>query len=315
MPEPHEPANPAATPEARELLSRVQRTAGTYVWSGQHNTPRELSQYSDEAAELTGHYPAVWGQDFGFAADGDMDGVNYRQAVIDEAIDQHRAGSIVTLMWHAVRPTESEPVTFDGSICAGPLPQSDWDDLLTEGSDIHERWVAQVDTIAGFLTQLREARVPVLWRPYHEMNGSWFWWGGRDGDTGYAALYRQLYDRLVNVHHLDNLIWVWNTNAPRDDAAAYAGFYPGHDVVDVLAADVYANDYRQSHHDELVELADGRPIALGEVGVLPTPDILEQQPQWAWFMTWTNFLTRDNELADVRGLFDSERVRHRGFSG
>ena len=53
-----------------------------------------------------------------------------------------------------------------------------------------------------------------------------------------AALYRQSYERFVSAHHLDNLVWVWNTNAPRADAAVYAGFYPGHDNVDILAADV-----------------------------------------------------------------------------
>jgi len=46
------------------------------------------------------------------------------------------------------------------------------------------------------------------------MNGNWFWWGGRPGKDGSAALYRQIYDRFVNVHHLDNLVWVWNVNAP-----------------------------------------------------------------------------------------------------
>ena len=177
-------------------------------------------------------------------------------------------------MWHAVRPTENKPVTFLGSICKGMLPQAEWDALLTEGTDIQARWIHQVDVT--------------------------------------AALYRQVYKRFVSVHHLDNLIWVWNTNAPRADAAAYAGFYPGHDVVDILAADVYANDYRQSHHDQLVELADGRPITLGEVGVLLTPKTLENQPQWAWFMTWTTFLTRENDADEVRRLFASPRVLHRG---
>ena len=195
------------------------------------------------------------------------------------------------------------------------MPTAEWDALLTERTDIHARWIAQVDVIAALLTQLRDADIPVLWRPYHEMNGSWFWWGGREGDWGYAALYRQLYERFVSVHHLDNLIWVWNTNAPRADAAAYAGFYPGHDVVDILAADVYANDYRQSHHDELVELADGRPIALGKVGVLPTPETLENQCQRSWFMTWTTFLTQENDADEVRRLFASPLVLHRGEAG
>ena len=308
----HPAVNSHATGAARALLDLVYSISGAYILSGQHNTPRELSWYSDEAARITDSYPALWGQDFGFSENGDMDGINFRQDVIDEAMRQHAAGSKITLMWHAVRPTEDEPVTFLDSICNGMLPQAEWDDLLTEGTDIHARWIRQVDVIAALLTQLRDADIPVLWRPYHEMNGSWFWWGGREGARGYAALYRQLYERFVSVHHLDNLIWVWNTNAPRADAAAYAGFYPGHDVVDILAADVYANDYRQSHHDELAELADGRPIALGEVGVLPTPEILESQRQWAWFMTWTTFLSQENDADEVRRLFASPRVLHRG---
>jgi mannan endo-1,4-beta-mannosidase len=303
-----ETANPRATDEARALLRTIQGVAGRLTLSGQHNTPRELSHYTEQATEITGHTPAIWGQDFGFSEDGDMDGVMYRQAVIEEAKTQHAAGSIITLMWHAVRPTEDEPVTFLGSICNGILPDQDWQDLLTEGTETHARWIRQVDVIAGFLGQLRDASIPVLWRPYHEMNGSWFWWGGREGSDGYAALYRQLYSRFVDHHHLDNLVWVWNTNAPRGDAAAYAGFYPGHDVVDVLAADVYANDYRQSHHDDLTALAEGRPIALGEAGVLPTPEILAMQPQWTWFMTWTDFLTKENTREEVRRLYDDPRV-------
>lgn len=312
MDRPHlAPVNPDATAEAAALLEQIHTTSGVRVLSGQHNTPRELSRYTDQAREITGHYPAIWGQDFGFARAGDMDGIDCRQAVVEEAIRQHSAGSIVTLMWHAARPTGEEPVTFLENICAGPLGESDWHDLLTPGAEIHLRWTRQVDVIAELLTQLRDARVPVLWRPYHEMNGDWFWWGGRPGSRGCAALYRQLYERLVSVHHLDNLVWVWNANAPRADAVAYADVYPGHDVVDILAADVYAGDFRQSHHDDLVSLAAGRPVALGEVGHLPTAATLAAQPRWAWFMTWTTFLTAENEAADVRALFDDPHVRHR----
>ena len=312
---PFAPVNPSASPAAEARLSLLGQISGRFTLSGQHNPPRELSAYSDEAAEIAGAYPAVWGQDFGFAADGDMDGVNFRPSVIEGALAQHAAGSVVTLMWHAVRPTQDEPVTFDGSICAGRLADHDWDDLLSEGTATRRRWEAQVDVIAGYLAQLRDADVPVLWRPYHEMNGSWFWWGGRPGPHGYAALYRQLFDRLTHEHGLDNLIWVWNANAPRndpgDDAAAYADFYPGHDVVDVLAADVYGNDYARSHHDDLLALAQGRPIALGEVGVLPTPTTLEAQPGWAWFMTWTGFLTRENRPEAVQALYAAARVLNR----
>jgi len=107
---------------------------------------------------------------------------------------------------------DDEPVTFRDSV-QGHLTDFEWRELLTPGSALNRRWCAQVDVIAGYLKQLQAAHVPVLWRPYHEVNGDWFWWGGRKGKDGSAALYRQLYDRFVNRHHLDNLVWVWNAGA------------------------------------------------------------------------------------------------------
>ncbi|BDI33779.1 hypothetical protein CCAX7_58300 [Capsulimonas corticalis] len=309
---PREPVNPAASAKARQLLQYLYSISGRRILTGQHNTPREMSQYSDEAEAITGRYPAVWGQDFGFSEDGDMDGVNFRPAIVEEARLQYAAGSIITLMWHAVRPTEDEPVTFDGSICRGKLDDADWIDLLTPGTETYQRWTRHVDAITGFLTQLRDADIPALWRPYHEMNGAWFWWGARGGPEGYAALYRQLYNRLVNVHHLDNLIWVWNANGLGAQNLPYADCYPGHDYVDILATDIYRSEYTSESYETLLDLAEGRPVALGEVGGLPTPEILDAQPLWTWFMTWTNFLTRENTPEAVRDLFHYDRALSRG---
>jgi mannan endo-1,4-beta-mannosidase len=148
----------------------------------------------------------------------------------------------------------------------------------------------------------------VLWRPYHERNGVWFWWGARPGPDGFQKLYGMLYDRLARHHGLDNLVWVWNANAPRDiphdEAFAYADFYPGPDVVDVLATDVYHFDYEQDEYESLLALAAGRPIALGEVGELPKPEILDAQPAWTWFMVWSSWLESANSPERVRAVYD-----------
>jgi len=252
-------------------------------------------------------------------------------------------------MWHAVPPDEDEPVTFKGSI-QSKLTDDQWDELLTPGSPLNRRWQAQVDVIAGFLAQLRDARVPVLWRPYHEMNGDWFWWsppspstlvgstgsrvalsegvsrfkgrGGAEESTpptpsqdrvgsqtnGYAALWRMLFDRLVRHHGLDNLIWVWNANALRGSVRPYADLYPGHDTVDILATDIYGADYRQAHYDDLAALAEGRPIAIGECGEVPTPDVVDSQPRWAWFMVWTSLLTHSNTPEAIRAIYNYPRA-------
>jgi mannan endo-1,4-beta-mannosidase len=169
-----------------------------------------------------------------------------------------------------------------------------------------------VDSIARYLNELQILGVPVLWRPYHELNGVWFWWGNRKGENGSAKLYRMMFDRFVHYHKLNNLIWVWNTNGPRqlinDEAYAYEDYFPGLDFVDVLATDVYHSDYRQSHHDDLAHLGQGKVIALGEVGEVPTPDILAHQPLWAWFMIWGNFVDTHNTPQQMRALYGCPRV-------
>lgn len=108
------------------------------------------------------------------------------------------------------------------------------------------------------------------------------------------------------------LIWVWNTNAPRDipgdEAFAYEEFWPGSEYVDVLAADVYRNDWKQSHHDDFLKLANGKPIALGEVGIPPSPEILANQDNWTWFMPWGNLVLWGQGPEMLRELFKDDKV-------
>jgi mannan endo-1,4-beta-mannosidase len=231
-----------------------------------------------------GHYPAVFGQDFGFSAPGTWDGINYRQQIVDETIRRNSEGFIITLMWHAVRPIEDEPVTFEHSI-QGKLTDDEWRELVTPGTQLNERWKSQVDVIAWHLKQLQHAGVPVLWRPYHEMNGGWFWWGRKTGPDGYKKLYRMLFDRLANFHKLNNLIWVFDANQLNSNVDSYETYYPGDDVVDIVATDVYRG-FHQDDYESLLKLAGSKPVALGEVGAPPTEQVLRDQPRWAWFMSW-----------------------------
>jgi len=232
------PVNPNATPEARELLKRIDAISGHSTLTGQHNFPNHQSRWSDRIYDLTGKFPAIFGSDFGFAGGDDKDSVLGRPAMIEEAKRQYRNGAVIALCWHSARPTDDEPVTFRDSV-QGKLSDFEWNELLTPGTDIHKRWEEQVDVVAGYLQQLQDAGVPVLFRPYHEMNGNWFWWGGRPGERGSAALYRQLFDRYVHVHHLNNLIWVWNSDRPSGNAGKIADFYPGAQYADVVTIDIY----------------------------------------------------------------------------
>jgi mannan endo-1,4-beta-mannosidase len=304
------PVNPDVTPEARALLRRICEISGQRALTGQQNFPNDLSTWSDRVFELTGKFPAIFGQDFGFSATDDRDQARGRQAVVEEVKRQHRKGAVIAISWHAARPTDDEPVTFEGSV-QGKLTDREWGDLLRLGTGLYNRWVNQVDVIAGYLGQLRAAGVPVLFRPYHEMNAKWFWWGGRPGAGGSAALYRQIYDRYVNVHRLNNLLWVWNVNSPSEYAGRMASYYPGSRYVDVVTMDNYG-EFRQRYYDDLVELSGDKPIGLAEVGVMPTPEVLVKQPRWAYFMIWAGFAEEANSPEHLQTMFHAPNVLNRG---
>jgi mannan endo-1,4-beta-mannosidase len=243
----------------------------------------------------------------------DVTAEEMRKKLVEEVKRKYKAGHIITLMWHCCFPGDGDPCSMNSIWTWDERPDKEaWDALTTDGTPLNEKWKAQVDKIAVYLKQLQEAKIPVLWRPYHEMNGVWFWWCKKSGDEGFKKLWIMMYDRMVNVHQLNNLLWVWNTNAPRDikgdEAFAYKDFFPGIEYVDVLAADVYRNDYKQSHHDDLLELAQGKPIALGEVGEMPTPGILTDQPLWTWFMPWGRLVFKNNDPEKVKALYNAPQV-------
>jgi len=300
------PVTPGASPQTGALLELLYRVSGRGLLSGQHNQPAHGSQWTEKLVALTGRTPVVWGLELGFSAPGTLDAVDRRPANLAEAIAWHRRGAIIAVTWHAVCPVDDEPVAFQPGIIRDDFTAAQYELMLTPGSQLHERWAAQVDVAAGLLRRLADAGVPVLWRPYHEMNGPWFWWGGQS--ERFNRLWRQLFERLTGHHGLSNLVWVWNPNSAYGGAAPVPPFYPGGDVVDVLATDTYGGHYEQEHYDVLHQLGEGRPVGIGECGALPGDDVLSNQPRWAWFMAWPTQVTQENTAERIRALYANPHV-------
>ena len=336
------PVNPEASPEARQLLEFLYSIRGKYTLAGQHNFISDPRRYDSVVYSVTGKRPVVWGSDFSFNALGGniadyhhcgpmnltspwgecrINGLStetLRQNLVDEIKQRHAEGRIITLMWHCCFPSECNDCDGASIWTWQNRPSNEfWKELTTEGTRLNTQWKKQMDTVIPYLEQLRDAGIPILWRPYHEMNGVWFWWCNKPGENGFKKLWIMTYNYFTKVHKLNNLLWVWNTNAPRDkkgdEAGPYADFYPGPEYVDVLAADVYHRDYKQSHHDDLQALAGDKLLALGEVGQLPDPDSYHSQPNWSWFMVWGYFINSQktdslpSETA-VRRIYDDPRT-------
>lgn len=334
------PVNEKATPEAVQLLDFLYSIQGEYTLTGMHNFASGMERYDSVVHALTGKTPVVWGADFSFNVVGDnvcdfrhcgplnltvpgdreqpcavleVTTAQQRQRIVDTAIRKHAEGRVITLMWHCCWPVNCDECDGDDIWrWADKLPtQQEWDELLTDGTPLNRAWKTQMDGVAACLKQLQEAKVPILWRPFHEMNGIWFWWCGKPGENGFKRLWIAMYNYFTRHHGLNNLLWVWDANAPRttpgDEAGPYADYYPGNDYVDVLAADVYHGDWKQSHHDELLDLGRGKVIALGEVGDLPSAEVYEKQTGWAWFMPWGYFILNENNRRLAETIYNHPR--------
>jgi mannan endo-1,4-beta-mannosidase len=310
------PVTKNASPEARALLKFFYSISGQYILTGQHNFPNVKDRNTQFAAGYTGKTPVVFSTDMGFAVDGNTDSYLARQDIVNEAIRQNKLGAIITICWHAVPPTANEPVSFQPlpgydtaklASVQGKLLDQQFKDVLTPGTALYKHWCQQVDSIAVYLKKLQDAHVPIVWRPYHEMNGDWFWWGGRVGEYSTIRLYRQLFDRLVNYHKLNNLIWMWNVDRPGTAIRKFSNFYVGNDFFDIASLDVYGSDFNQNYYDSLLALAKGKPIAFGEVGNPPTAEVLKRQPKWTYYVIWAG-MVRNTLKKQYETLFNDSHV-------
>ncbi|MEK5034485.1 glycosyl hydrolase [Paenibacillus sp. FSL R7-0302] len=296
---PIKPINPSASKEASALLSYLHDLSGKGMISGQHDYLESPDEFNNKLRTTTGRYAVLHGYELGAIGNQSKATIaKQRQAVVDSAIRWHKGGGIVAMTFHQNLPGTA-PVWTN---VQKPLSQNQFKQYVTPGTPQYKALIAELDEVAKYLGELRDAGVPVLWRPYHEMNGGWFWWGQKDD---FVKLWDLVYDRMVNTHKLNNLLWVWNPNAPNKSSEPYAAYFPGTAKVDILAADIYDNDFKQSYYDSLLKLADGKPIGIGESGELPDPVIMSQkQSKWVYTMTWGKMLVENNPTVKIQSFMN-----------
>ena len=252
-----EPANRSATPQVRTILNYFHelsaRKEGRRILSGQ------FSDFGDGAnllimeriQERTGRRPGLIGVDYADFGRGSLTYTTPNRV----AIEYWKQGGLVTVMAHMYNPANPK---------GGGLRDKGVNiaDLLQPDLDTHKRWMQELDLTAEGLKELKDAGVVVLWRPFHEMNGGWFWWGAKEPEK-FIAVWRHMFDYLSKTKGLDNLLWVYGPNHGQNTAKYYAG----DSYVDIVGLDAYTDFVDQQHiqgYEEIVALP--KPFGFTEYG-------------------------------------------------
>jgi Beta-mannanase len=285
--------NPNADENTKRLYKFLCDIYGKYSLAGQYADEGRASSEYEKITAKTGKTFAVLGLDMGnYSLGSKAHGAESK--TVEYAYDWYKnAGGIVQLCWHWTTPE-------DYAVNAGDQPwyssfykegsKLDLDKIMNGEDDAaYQLLMDDIDNMANELVRLRDAGVPVLWRPLHEAAGGWFWWGNCEPES-YKKLWNVMYDKMTNEHNLTNLIWVWNGQDP--------AWYPGDETVDINGWDIYAgNHVDSSQSGRFDDMATNygtktKLIALTENGCVMDPDkVFNDNARWLFWGTWSDPFT------------------------
>jgi hypothetical protein len=281
----------------------------------------EYEKDSSDVKNTCGDWPAVMGFELGGIEMDDaknLDSVPFN-TMRDEIIAHHLRGGIITISWHPRNPI----TTLDASVLRenGPQPWPQgtaWDvsdstvvrNILPGGLK-HELFQTWMQRVSDFLATLKTSDgqpVPIIFRPWHENTGSWFWWGEKLCTAEeYKALWNMLQDKL-NQDGFENLLWAYSPGMASDmTQEKYLERYPGDDRIGLVGLDGYQWDKKEDFVSQLdqnlamlCQLAQehGKFAALTECGLKNLSDptwwtstlkpVIDNYPI-SYFLVWRNY--------------------------
>ena len=254
--------------------------------------------------ETVGDYPAIMGFDLGGIEMGNeknLDDVPFSR-IEEELIKHHERGGIVTISWHP-----RNPVT--GGTAWDVSDRTVVRKILTEDS-VKSKFMEWINKVSDFLSTLKTKdgkKIPIIFRPFHENNGSWFWWGQNlCSDEEFLELWNFFQDELIN-RGFDNLLWSYSPNLNGSwNEKNFLKRYPGNDRVELIGIDAYQQielffvTQLKSDLNFIQTFAEknNKLFALTECGLKNIPDatwwtrvlkpIMDKYPI-CYFHTWRNY--------------------------
>jgi len=315
------PVSPNAQPGVAATLQFFDNLSGHYILAGQQEFPGWPDVLSDPSQDVdfnyiqqtTGRVPTLRGFDFLFYVHSPEGRAT--QHGTERAIAWAKGGGLVAFCCHMfmnIGSPAGNPQFYVPSANNGVCTTFDIRQAVIDGTPENTEFFAKLDIIAAELTKLRDAGVTVIWRPFHECSGGWFWWGAHGPDPLIQA-WRIMFNRFTNVDGLNNLIWCYN---PTDSTTDMQSWYPGDDFVDMISLDVYppdgAHPTSSADYKNMRNFKNSRKVVvMSENGAIPNIDsMFAEGGGWTYFCTWNGFEsdTAQNSAAFLNTVYNHDKV-------
>lgn len=247
----------SATTETSALFYNLKKNASTDILLGHQDAFIQFYQNtggSSDVKKTTGADPALIGLDFMFITDKANDGSSgnwfyqQEQKIVDAAKEAYNKGMAVTFAWHLREPYQED--YFYTSQMTTEQKSKAFKSILVGGEN-HLWYQKKLDKVASVLNGMVGAdgkKIPVIFRPFHEFDGDWFWWGAQYST---AEEYKQLFQFTVkylrDIKQVHNVLYAFSPDASFTTSTKYLERYPGDEYVDVLGMDNYQDFTNQSN--------------------------------------------------------------------
>ena len=247
------PCNPNAQPEVKEVLEYLSQIEGKGILTGQHTQTMEQPEIW-RIEKLTGKLPAICGFELlsyspnirrETADEECLKEVDENTGTLEKAWEWAERGGLMTFTWHWFSPIGGRDKSFYAE-------KTDYDAsrAVIDGTPENEALRHDLDHMADILQPFCDRHIPILWRPFHESEGEWFWWGAKGPEVA-AELFRFMFRYYTQQYHLDNLIWVWNSPLPEG--------YVGDEYCDIISRDLYTEPHvHGAYEKQYAKLYKGR---------------------------------------------------------
>ena len=237
-----------ASTETVALFYNLRNLGKTKIIIGQQDAFNSFYQNSgsSDIKKTTGNDPSILGSDFMFITDKDNPNNNWyvqqENKIIQDTKDAYAKGMINTFCWHLREPYNEK--SFYSADMTSEQRTDAFKSLLPGGkfNDWYKKKLEKVASVVSNLKDTNGKQIPIIFRPFHEFDGNWFWWGANYCTTEeYISVYRFTVNYLRDTKNVHNILFAFSPDNSYTTPSSYLSRYPGDDYVDILGMDNYGD--------------------------------------------------------------------------